>query len=399
MPLYTWQGITLTGNRQRGSLNAETPEQLKEQLLSSGIALLSYSEQTSRWQWIKSRNISSQTELITFFEYLQHLLNSGVPLLKALELVSNQLNNHQLNMTLKQITVRVTKGESFAETLHLYPETFSPLMVQLITAGEKTGKLPTALIYLSAYLKEQTKFKKTLTQAALFPLFTIAFAFIITLGILLFIIPQFEQFFSSLDKTLPPLTQALLTMSSWLRSWHSIATAIGVGGIMVLAKIFTPKDIFARFFAQLPFIGNLIMLTNLITTLRMLSLFLKAGIPLKNALETIESSLKNQFFKQKLISITKALVAGQSLATQMPMLAPTRDREVLRTFVTLGEQTGKLDAMLDKAIVIFEEKLTKQMEHFSLFFQPTLMIIVGLIIAFIMAAVYLPLFNLAYSIS
>lgn len=399
MPRYIWKGITLSGSAQRGTLDAESPEQLKEQLLTSGIALLFCAEQRHRLAWLINRQTSSHSALTTFFEYLLHLLESGVSLPKALDLVSSQVDHHHLALSCKQITTHVNKGEPLSTALKRYPTTFTPLMVQLIAAGEKTGKLTTALTYLCTYLKEHNKFKKALVQAALFPLFTITFAVIILLGILLCIVPQFEQFFSSLDKTLPPITQALLNTSSWLRSWYSIVAAVSICAGLLIAKFYAPKNTMAEYMAKAPFIGNIIATANLITTLRMLSLFLKAGIPLKDALETIASSLKNQLFKRKITTITNALVAGQGLITQLPTLAPDNDTEILKTFVALGEQTGKLDVMLDKATTIFEEKLNKKLELFALFFQPALMIAVGLVIALIMAAVYIPLFNLAYSVS
>jgi len=400
MPRYSWKGIDLAGKQQRGTLTADSPVHLKECLLNNTVALLSYTEQATSLSWIVNQHPSTrQTSLITFFEYLHHLLDSGVPLLTSLELVTTQLTDQYLSTILKRIIQQIKKGEAFSTALKAYPEIFSPIIIQLITSGEKTGKLTQTLTYLCTHLKEQNTFKKTLIQAALFPLFTMAFALIIMIGILVFIIPQFEIFFRSMGKTLPPLTQGILTISTWFRSWYSlIFFAAFLSGIFFI-KVFTPKKLLSSILAHTPLLGTITTTTNLIITLRMLSLFLKAGIPLKESLETLASSVKNQRFSKKIQTITYAIIAGQSLANQLPKLALSKDVDILSTFVTLGEQTGKLDIMLDKATNIFEEKLKKHLALFTLLFQPTLMIIVGLAIAFLMAAVYLPLFNLAYSIS
>ncbi len=397
---YHWKGIDLSGNQKQGTLAVAGPIQLKEQLLVNGIALLSYTEQKSPKRWLLShQTTNTQSALINFFEYLRHLLDSGVPLLTALKLVTSQLTDQSLCSKLKQITQTVEKGSSFSVALKGYPETFSPTVILLITAGEKTGNLAPALTYLCAYLKDQNTFKKTLVEASILPLFTITFGFIIMIGILVGIIPQFEAFFSSTNKTLPPLTRGILALSSWLRSWYSlIFLAVFAFGIGVI-KYITPKNVISGLLAKIPLLGNIIHTSNLINTLRMLSLFLKAGIPLKDALETIAPSIKNHHFKKKVAEVTDALIAGHSLATQLPRLASHKDAEILETFIAIGEQTGKLDAMLDKATVIFEQKLKNNLTLFSLFFQPTLMIIVGLIIAVLMASVYLPLFNLAYSVA
>ncbi len=397
MPQYTWKGIDLSGSQKQGALTIESPAQLKEQLLRDGIALLSFAEKKPHKPWlITRRNTGGQSSLITFFEYLCHLIDSGVPLLTALELVTTQLTDQELCSILNQIIICVKKGDAFSTSLKGYPEKFSPTIIQLISAGEKTGKLAPSLTYLCSYLKDQNTFKKTLVQSSIFPLFTMSFGFIIMIGILVGIIPQFENFFNSTNKTLPPLTQGILNLSAWLRSWNSIIfLAIFIVGIFLL-KHLTPKNILSGLFTRIPLLGNIIITTNLINTLRMLSLFLKAGIPLKDALETIAISIKNPHFHKKIQKITNALVAGQSIATQLPTLASSKDAAILNTFITIGEQTGKLDAMLDKATAIFEEKLKNDLDAFSLFFQPTLMIVVGLLIAVLMAAVYLPLFNLAY---
>lgn len=394
---YTWKGIDASGNTKRGTLSADTPNHLKDQLLLSGVALLSYSKKSDVLLGLRKK--TGQTSLITFFEYLGHLIESGIPLLKSLELVITQLDDHNLTSILKNITQQVKKGESFSGALKKFPETFDPIVIQLITSGEKTGNLILALTYLSTHLKEQNTFKKTLLQAALFPLFTITFAVIILLGILLFIIPQFETFFGTMDKALPPLTQGIITLSAWLRSWKGLAFALTAAGGALAFNYITPKNITQNIMHKIPLLGTIIITANLINILHMLSLFLKAGIPLKDALETISASIKNHHLNKKLHAITLDISAGQSLSSQLPQLAPAKETELLATFVALGQQTGKLDLMLDKAAAIFEEKLKKQIALFTLFFQPALMIIVGLIIALLMAAVYLPLFNLAYSVS
>lgn len=400
MPDYTWKGIDAAGTAKRGTLTADSPAHLKDQLLHAGIALLSYAEASATKSWFTlKRSSSGQETLITFFEYLCHLLESGIPLLTALELVIPQLSDEHVAGILRTITNQVKKGEAFSSTLKKYPEIFTPIVIQLVISGEKTGKLAPALSYLTTHLKSQSAFKKNLVQAAIFPLFTITFAIIIMVGILLFIIPQFENFFSSTEKALPPLTHAILTLSAWLRSWKGLATLVAILAGVVTAKIAMPKQVLQKLISHTPLLGSIITTANLIHVLHMLALFLKAGIPLRDALETIESSVKNRYFKQNLHTIAQAIVTGQGLTTQLPNLAPAKDREILTTFVALGEQTGKLDAMLGKAAVIFEEKLKKQIALFTLFFQPALMIIVGLVIALLMAAVYLPLFNLAYSVS
>ncbi len=400
MPHYSWKGINLEGTAKRGTLNADNPTQLKEKLFQEGIALLHHAESKKRSPWFsRTRTPSKQTSLITCFEYLEHLLASGIPLLKSLDLTIQQLTDSQLIIILKNISLQVKKGDAFSSALNRYSETFSPLIIQLITAGEKTGNLVPALTYIITYLKEQSVLKKNLLQAALLPLFTITLAIVIISGILVFIIPQFEHFFSSMDKALPPLTQAILNLSCWLRSWQGFAFLLISIFTAILIKTIAPKRLVQKITCNIPLWGNIATTVNLIHMLHMLSLFLKAGIPLRQALETIHQAIKNEIFKKKLFIVIQQISAGQSMSSQLPRLASPPESELLATFVSIGEQTGKLDVMLDKAAAIFEEKLKKRITLFMLFFQPMLMLIVGLIIALLMIAVYLPLFNLAYSVS
>lgn len=391
----------LSGQIQHGTLSAENPAQLKELLLQTDIALLSYTECTTKQRWLRMNRALSpqQASLITFFEFLKTLLDSGVPLARALELATTQVTHPTLSGVLLDVTHLVQRGQSLSDALKKYPNFFPPLIIQLIKSGEKTGQLSTTLAYIEKHLRDKSTLTKTLIQAATFPLFTLAFAIIIMAGIFLCLIPQFESFFSSLHKTLPPLTQTILNISAWLRSWHggiSMITLLVCGIILVQTL---PLKLLQKFYMHLPIIGPIVKNAHLIQILRMFSLFLKSGVPLKEALEVICTTIKNVHLQENVRSIARAITAGQNITNQLSRLAEKSDRELLRTFISLGEQTGKLDSMLEKAALIFEEKLKSRITRFTLYFQPALIIGIGIIIALLMAAVYLPLFNLAYSVT
>lgn len=404
MPHYYWKGLDLQGSTKKGLIHVKNPKVLAEELLQNNIALLEYSLKKPSYTFFSlefnhKKSISSQ-DIIDFFEYSAILLKSGIPLQKTLILVKAQTTNPLFGNIIDAIYQKVEQGTPLSKTMEDYNPPFLPFMIQLINTGENTATLVNSFSQLALYLKNQEKFNKIIKQAALLPVLTLSLALIIMGLIFIFVIPQFATFFASMDKKLPPLTQYILTISSFLTKYGLYLFLGIITGSLLITYYLHKKAILPHIknaiISFVPFIRNMVYHINLIRTLQQISLLLKTGLPIKNSLELVAIKTPHLYLKNYLQNTIKKIILGQKLSEALFLTPNNTHQEIITTFTYLGEQTGNLAEMLENASNILEEKLQKKLTLFLTFFQPILLIIVGCIIAIIMAAIYLPLFNMSY---
>jgi type II secretory pathway component PulF len=252
-------------------------------------------------------------------------------------------------------------------------------------------------------LKKKQQLKKDLLNAALMPAFTVFFALLIVVIILLVVVPQFEMFFSSLGKKLPAATKIIVAISHFLASrWFLIwmglfwACIFGLVSLLGVKKIKQFKD---RFLISIPYFKNFIELSNFTYFLQAFSVLLKSGIPIKDAFICACDSMSNLYLKAKVKMVIQDITRGRTLSDAIALLPKFYRQENLVALIKVGEQTGTLSDVLSKVTESFQDELKHFVVILTSFFQPILLIIIGLIIGVMIWMIYLPIFNLAYSIS
>jgi type IV pilus assembly protein PilC len=401
MNKYVWKGIDSAGENKKGIIFASSSEHLKNLLLEQNIALFEHKVKKEN-QFKNFLNFSSKVSLeqkVFFFEQLWILINSGVELLKALQLVGKQTKSKKLNQITSQLSNDIQKGEAFSAALQKYNAIFSPTTIYLTKAGENSGQLGFVLEKISQHLKRQLKLKKRLKQAATMPMITLTFALLIVWGIFMFAIPQFETLFNSMGGQIPSTTKTIINISHFLQSNNFLFLFIGFCLSATLIKPILKKQTFQKikdfFVIKIIFINKLYILYDLISYLQTLALCLKSGIPLKESLESASKGIKNRYFRQKTEQVAQQVTKGESLENSFSQAGEKYFPQNLIAMVSVGEQSGNLDQMLEKTTNIFEQELNNKLRLFETIFQPILMIIIGLVIAFLMLAIYLPIFNMA----
>lgn len=401
MPTYHWKGIDSAGKQKNGALTTQSPEHLKNELLKQGIALLEYSSKNKTLQhtpFFSSKKITQQ-KLITFFEHMATLVVNGIQIIKALHLFSEQTTHHYFKKIIQEIAQSIQKGQALSQALKKFPKVFEPFIVQTIQAGEKTGKLGLCLENIKHYLEEKQRLKKEISQATLLPIITLVIGSIIITGIFVFIIPQFKEFFELFDKPMPQSTAIVFAISSFLRTKTSLLLVLGLFTMLIVLKLLTKrtagKQIKDLVISVIPYFNNIVILTDRVAFLHTTSLLLQAGIPLKEALEDANGLIKNSRFKQKNETLLNTITQGGSLEQAFTTIGKNYYPENVTALVAIGEQTGSLDVMLHKAFQLSSQHLKKKLTLLTTLLQPLLLITVGLIIAGLMLAVYLPIFSLA----
>jgi len=401
MKKYTWRGIDAQGKNRKGTLSAHSQENLKDLLLKQKIALLDCKLEKEAFlkNFFSFSKGVNKSQKAFFFGQLAILVSSGVELLKALKLVSKQIKSKKLKDAILQITDDVSKGDSLSKSMQKHNSIFDSSMVYVVRAGENSGKLGFVLQSLANYLNDRLELIKKLKYASLLPCITIVFALFIVFGIFIFVIPQFESLFVAMDQPVPDSTKIVMKISLFLRSQNAFFCFLIFISLLLFLRVAlcfdNVKKLKDKFVLHIYFLNKIFLLFDLISFLQILSMFLRSGVPLKEALELGSGTVKNSYFKEKISIVLDYVVKGQSLENALEHVGEKFFPDNLLAVVSVGEHAGNLDLMLQKAADFFQEELRSKLQVLTTIFQPALMIIIGLLIVFLMLSVYLPIFNMA----
>ncbi len=407
MKNYSWKGINLSGDSVAGRISAQNSLGLKELLLKQGVALLSFNEKKVSSSIIKNffqdmpffKKKIQLKQKVFFFEQLYLLIDSGIELLRSLEIISNQIQDKHFKKIIDIIINGVKQGKSFAVCMQEFPEVFDSYVVSLIYAGEGSGKLSFVLKNIAQNLGQRLSISKKVRQASLLPLITLMFAFMLVFGIFIFVIPQFELLFNSFEKELPGATKVVFQISTFLRSSRFLPCFLIFLSFILFTKfVFSRpfvKKIRDKFVLKFYFIGGIFLYYDLIIFLQTLAMFLESGIDIQKSLDFCKTTVGNSYLKKELGSVENLVIQGRSLKDSMSLAASNYFSADILALVEVGEQTGNLGKMLERASNICSQNLQNKLKIVTTVLQPVLLVFVGLIVVLLMLSVYLPIFGMA----
>lgn len=395
MPYFTWKGIDIEGRIHKGKLFAQSAQELDALLFKHEIALL----RSTPIRQITIFGSVSLSDKIQFFKQLADLLNSGVLLPDALLVVASQTQQVKFQVIIDKITHKVHAGSSLSQALAQYPLIFDFVMVQMVKVGEESSKLGSILAMLGDYLQMRSDFSRGLRSAMLVPCITLGFFFCITMVIFALIVPQFAAMFQSAGQNLPRITKAMLFMSDFVRSSGMLYLVgiISLGLFIAYRLLKTEKGTYMRdvFVVNIPLIGPLIRESSLSYFLHALSLLLQGGMPLMQAIGVAKATVRNSFLAKNLATIEQAIGAGSSLSQAMiHNMAQIFGAEVI-AIVRVGEESGRLAPLLARAASAYQAQVQRTLAWIITMINPLLMITLGVLITFLIMAVYVPIFNLS----
>jgi len=395
MPYYRWRGVNIFGDRKKGKSFARSKQDLDTVLFGRNIAMISCKD-CKIWKLFGS---VSMEDKINFFRQLSVLLESGVRLPDALRILCEQVENILFRQIIFALESDIQEGVSFGDALQKYPEIFNDLMIKMARVGQESGGLGASLKQLTLYIETKKDFRKKLKSAAILPMITLAFFSFIAISIFIFVVPKFADIFSSMNKELPVVTRIVLNISTFLRSYTFIFGVIFFALFILLIKKYIKKPLASTatemVLIRLPLIGDIIRQSFLVYFLRSVSMLLESGMRLLPAIDIAKKSFKSSLLKKHLETLELDVFSGSSLSQSIndyPGLLFSQD---LVAMVRVGEETGALGLMLKKAADMYQEKVDRSILFFTTIFQPLLMIFLGLLIALLIFAIYVPVFNLA----
>ena len=381
MNRYSWSGINIRGEKCRGVLIAHSSEEVKKKLFLEGVAVLSVRKSWLHVDWHLDLYRTNRDHFLqTFFSYLALIMNSGVDISRALILTKEHVSGSRFQSLVHAIQTDVVRGISFSQALGKHPKDFPFYAIQLSKAGEHSGQLIKTFELLSAFVERRAQIIKRIRQAALVPVITLLFALCIVIAVLLFIVPQFEIFFSSFDKPLPESTQFVVNLSRFLQSgnilWIFVVPCLlgfVVRWIYRLKKIQRFKD---SFFLKIWYVRKFIIL------------------PLIAGLSLARSLISNHTIQTIIYDVEGMIQTGVSFSDALKQRGKGIIPQSIITLLALGEQSGNLVQSLEKSLLIIQRSLDQSLQFFIQLIQHVLMIILGLFVAALLITIYMPIFSL-----
>lgn len=394
MPYYRWRGIELTGTIKKGVLFARSPEHLDFLLLKREVALIGCKPIR---QWIK-RPIKL-ADRVQLFSQLATLIDAGVLVPDALDIVANQVDNVRLQEAMHKVSNQVVEGVLLSDALRSYPQVANQIMIQLIQAGEESGELAQTLDALCKHLIATQDFYRRLRSALLLPAITFLFFFVILVIIFVVIMPRFMDVFTSMGKDIPPLTQWLLYISDFMRT----PTMGLIGALLALVVVLIwrlsrrglGRRVLDRLLIATPVIGTLLQERFLAYAMQALAVLLAGGMPLFQALSVVRSVTQNHVFKEQLRDIESHVHAGSSMSDAMARHPDAIFGQDVVAMIEVAEASGRLSVLLDRVAHAYYERVMQRLSWLTLLLQPMVMIILGLFVALLIFAVYGPIFTMS----
>jgi type IV pilus assembly protein PilC len=327
------------------------------------------------------------------------MLNAGLSITRALEVLSAQAQNPRFRQVLKDILRSVSGGVKLSDSFAKFPDVFDPIAVNLIAAGEQSGKLGLILKKLAREYEQKNILKSKVTSALAYP----AVLTVVMVGVVIFlmavVVPQLQDAFVSFGADLPWITKAVIWISNALTNyWYLVILIVIAGAIGFKYFTSTPegKRVWDRVILGIPIFGTLVMKTQVATFSRVLYLMISSGVPILQTLELTEATLSNSWFKDEVASMRDQVKRGVSLA--VPLLQSQYFPSIVGYMVNVGQETGQLDRVLFKVAKYYDLEIRSATSTLSSLLEPILLVVMGGMVAVVVAAIYYPMFQLTQSI-
>lgn len=406
MPRFKYRAFDETGSFVESEANYPTQETLIAELQQKGLSVIEIVEvekEKTEEKEKKTFNLSisiggkvSDRDLSIFCRQVGTMINAGLAIVDALNIIGEQLPNKKLADASKKVATMVSEGKPISNSMAEFPAVFPEFIVNLVRVGEETGNLDVALIRAADYYEKMAMIKSKIKSASFYPTFVVIIATAIITGILYFLVPTFAEIYKSFGGELPAPTQMLIAASDALRS--GILPFLGfIIGFSMLFRFLMRKSYQFRksvhaFMLRAPKMGDLVMKSTMAKFARTMATLFSSGVALERAFEIAGQVAGNIVIKEALESAKKRVIEGEPMhkALEKTGMFP----KLIIAMVRVGEDTGRLDEMLDTIARFYEDEFDKAVEGMIKLIEPMLIVFIGGAVGAILIALYLPIFKM-----
>jgi type IV pilus assembly protein PilC len=383
-----------SGREVRSSVDAATEQAAIAALLNRNMLVVSISEKVGK-QGRTSGGRVALADLVIFTRQLATMIDAGLAMVQSLQALAEQTTNKIMRDVIRDVCARVENGDSFSEALQKHPKAFSRLYVCMVAAGEKGGLLAEILARLATYLENSARLRKKVKSAMMYPTVVTVVAILITTFLLVKVVPVFGEIFSSFNATLPTPTLYLVKLSDFVKHYLIfLVLAAGAGAYGWFYFIKTPAG---RLFwdsrrIKLPIFGAIAHKICLARFTRTLASLVRSGVPILEVLQIVSQTVGNVVMEKAIRTAASDIERGESIAAALAK-HPVFPTMIVR-MVTAGEQTGKIDNMLERISDFLDEEIETTLSGLTSMIEPILIVFLGVVVGGMVICMFLPIFKL-----
>lgn len=391
---YTYEGTDRKGKKVKGEIYALSDTIAKSELRKQGINPIRVKKKPQ--PLFGGAKKIMPADIAIFSRQMATMMKSGVPLVQSFDIIGLGHENPAMQKMIMGIKADVEAGTTFAEALHKYPLYFDKLFVNLINAGEQSGALETMLEKLATYKEKTEALKAKVKKAMTYPISVLVVAFVVTVILLIFVVPQFQDVFASFGAELPAPTLFVIALSEFMQAyWWVFVLAVGVA-IWIFKRLLATSAEFRKRVDQislkLPIIGMITTKSAIARYARTLETMSVAGVPLVEAMDSVAGATGNIVYEEACWVIKEDVSSGTQLTSSMKStgLFPNMALQM----VSIGEEAGSLDFMLSKVADFYETEVDNLVDNMTALMEPLIMSVLGVLIGGLIVSMYLPIFML-----
>jgi type IV pilus assembly protein PilC len=396
MPVYTYRGTNRAGSNVSGEMSATSKAEMQNLLRRQQITATKMSEKGKEFNLPTFGGGVNSKELAIFTRQFSVMIDAGLPLVQCLEILASQQENKFFQKVLVGTRGAVEGGATLSAAMRQYPKVFDALYVNMVEAGETGGILDTILQRLSSYIEKNVKLKRAVKSALIYPVGVLSIAAAVIILLLWKVVPIFATLFAGLGVDLPLPTRIVMALSNFVGSIFGFLILVAVVGSVIGIKVWygTPRGryILDSIVLKLPILGTLMRKIAVARFTRTLGTLIASGVPILEGLDITARTAGNAVVERSLQQVRRSLEEGKSLTE------PLRDSNVFPGMVTqmisVGEQTGAMDAMLQKIADFYEEEVDAAVKDLLTALEPVMIVFLGLVVGGVVISMYLPLFSL-----
>ena len=392
---YTWQGKDRRGNSRKGEISAISLAEAKNLLRRQGISANKVKKLATPLFGKGAQKIVA-ADISVMSRQIATMLGAGVTLIQSLDMIAQGHAKASMRKLLHEISNEVKSGNPLSGALRKHPDYFDDLYCDLVYTGEQSGALETIYDRIATYKEKAEALKSKIKKAMLYPIAVGVVAFVVTTILLIFVVPQFEDIFSSFGAELPAFTQFVLAISRFVQDYGFVMAiaAVGAGMLFVRAhkKSQSLRDNVDKAILKAPVVGEILKKASIARFTRTLATTFSAGVPLIGALESAAGASGNAVFRDAILFMRKEVAGGMQMHTAMR--ATNVFPDMVTQMVAIGEESGAVDSMLSKIATIYEAEVDDMVDGLTSLLEPIIMAVLGVVIGGLIVAMYLPIFEM-----
>jgi type IV pilus assembly protein PilC len=395
MPAYTYTARALNGDLKTATIEAPNRDEVITQLRKQRLNVVKIDEKKEADKKKKKGGKISMRDIVIFTRQFSTMINAGLPLVQALDILAKQSENPALKDVTMSVVFDVESGHTVADAFRKHPNAFSDLYVNMVAAGEAGGILDTILMRLATFMEKNDALVRKVKGAMIYPGVISSVAAIAISVLLIFVIPTFEKMFASVGLALPLPTRVVIAMSKFLTGYWWAVIAVGVSGFYAFKNYYATNDgklVIDRLMLKAPVLGDVLRKSSVSRFTRTLGTLIGSGVSILEGLEITAKTAGNRVISDAIMESRASIAGGETIA------APLQKSQVFPpmviSMIAVGEQTGGLDEMLSKIADFYDEEVDAAVSNLLSLMEPVMIVFLGVVVGGMVVAMYLPIFDM-----